>query len=329
MRRTEPAAPQRRDRWPLVRRYGGITFGVLVLVILVQAARRLDWSEVLDVVMQTRLSTLAVLVAGALASHALFACLDLASRGYARVRLARFRVWLTGTVCYAAALNLGALVGSLGLRVRLYRRQKVRGNAVSRMVLAGVLGNWSGYVLLLAIAPWFASAAAKARWSADVGGWPVAVIAALVCTGYLVACARGIALRWRSRRLPLPPLRLAGVHLLIAAGNWALMGALLWLAIGADVAYVDVLLALLVAAVAGVILHIPGGWGVLEFSVALLLSDQVPATRLVAGVLLYRAAYYLVPFALAAVNWIWIERSGSRPPASRSRRPLRVEQVAA
>jgi uncharacterized membrane protein YbhN (UPF0104 family) len=37
----------------------------------------------------------------------------------------------------------------------------------------------------------------------------------------------------------------------------------------------------------------------------------------VAGVLVYRALYYLVPLVLASVSFVWLERSGV--PSSRQR----------
>ena len=56
---------------------------------------------------------------------------------------------------------------------------------------------------------------------------------------------------------------------------------------------------LLVAAVAGVIAHVPAGLGVLEAVFIALLSHRVPQAELLAALLAYRALYYLVPLALA------------------------------
>ena len=49
--------------------------------------------------------------------------------------------------------------------------------------------------------------------------------------------------------------------------------------------------ALLIAAVAGAAMHIPGGWGVLDFVILKSLSGGLDPHRIVAGVLVYRAAY--------------------------------------
>jgi uncharacterized membrane protein YbhN (UPF0104 family) len=63
--------------------------------------------------------------------------------------------------------------------------------------------------------------------------------------------------------------------------------------------YPGTLAVLLVAAVAGVIAHVPAGLGVLEGVFLALLSHRVPQGELLAALLAYRALYYLAPLALA------------------------------
>ena len=60
---------------------------------------------------------------------------------------------------------------------------------------------------------------------------------------------------------------------------------------------------LLVAAVAGVITHVPAGLGVLEAVFVALLSHQLPQGQLLGALLAYRAIYYLLPLAIATVAY--------------------------
>jgi glycosyltransferase 2 family protein len=68
---------------------------------------------------------------------------------------------------------------------------------------------------------------------------------------------------------------------------------------------------LLLAAVAGVVTHVPAGLGVLEAVFVMLLSRHVGEAPLLAALLAYRAVYYLTPLGLAAGLFAWIEM---RPP---------------
>jgi uncharacterized membrane protein YbhN (UPF0104 family) len=71
--------------------------------------------------------------------------------------------------------------------------------------------------------------------------------------------------------------------------------------------YGQVLATQLSAAVIAVPTHVPGGLGVLEAVFVSVLGREVPAGRLVAGLLAFRALYYLVPLALAAALHLALE----------------------
>jgi uncharacterized membrane protein YbhN (UPF0104 family) len=72
--------------------------------------------------------------------------------------------------------------------------------------------------------------------------------------------------------------------------------------------YGSVLGTLLVAAVAGVITHIPAGLGVLEAVFVALLGSRLDTHTLLAALLAYRALYYLVPLLLATGVYFSLER---------------------
>ena len=80
--------------------------------------------------------------------------------------------------------------------------------------------------------------------------------------------------------------------------------------------YPAVLAVLLIAAVAGVLAHVPAGLGVLEGVFVALLSHRVPAEELIAALLAYRAIYYLAPLVLATGVFGWTE---ARAKAARRR----------
>ena len=296
-------------------------FGLVVVVLLWRAMSNLEWADVWQAVQTRSGPTLLLIGAGALASHALFASFDVISGRYARHRLPAFRAWITALVCYAFTLNLGSIVGSIGLRLRLYRKQGLETGQISRVIVAAMAANWSGYALLLALLPLWSHDNLLAQLTGGLGTWAVAGIAAVLLLAYAVASWRNPVIRLRGKRFRLPQPKLALMLGLVGAANWLLMGALLWLAFGGAVPFGDALLTLLAGAIAGVLAHVPGGWGVLEFVAIGLLSQHAPAAHLVAGVLVYRALYYLVPLVLASVNFVLLERSGAPPPRRRAEAP--------
>ncbi len=69
---------------------------------------------------------------------------------------------------------------------------------------------------------------------------------------------------------------------------------------GANISFLAFLGAYAAAVTAGIISHVPGGIGVFE-TVIILAIPQVPASALLGSMLIYRAVYYLVPLAVAAL----------------------------
>jgi uncharacterized membrane protein YbhN (UPF0104 family) len=94
--------------------------------------------------------------------------------------------------------------------------------------------------------------------------------------------------------------------------------------------YATVLSVLLIAAVAGVITHVPAGLGVLEAVFVALLSQRIAPDTLLAALLAYRAIYYLAPLAAAAALFLVLDRQERAPvePVA-SRRPERASSIGA
>ena len=289
------------------RRVFWLAFTAVVLALLFRAARSVDWDAVGAAVTARAFPELGIALAIALASYALYGLMDVLGRTYAGHRLARWRTWLTAMTCYALSLNLGGLVGGFGMRVRLYGKQGVSALAATRTTLASMIGNWTGCIALLTLAPLWMRGDIARTWTAGLDPRWLSAMSAMVLLGYFSLCARGMVWRWRTHSLQLPDLRTATAQCGLAAANWAVMAGALHVCLGDEVAYGEVLITLLVAALAGAITHVPAGWGVLEF-VAVSMLHTRPSHEVVAGVLVYRVLYYLVPLGVALVAYAWRER---------------------
>ena len=306
-----------RQRWRRARRAAFYVFLVVVAFLLARYARSVDWAEVGVTLAGYGPGTLAVALGLTLASYLLYSGYDLAARRYAHHDLGTPRVMGIAVVAYAFSLNVGALFGGAGFRYRLYSHAGLGLGTISRVVAFAIGTNWMGYLLLGGAL--FASG--RVRPPPD---WPVtgerlpwlgaAMLVAVVV--YLVACrlTHGRVFHLRGHHFRLPSVPLALLQLGLAATNWALMGALLFVLMPTGVAYPAVLGALLIAAVASAIAHIPAGIGVLEAVFIALLGHEVPQPQMLAALLAYRACYYLGPLVVAIAGYALLEsRRRARP----------------
>ena len=110
-------------------------------------------------------------------------------------------------------------------------------------------------------------------------------------------------LRIREWEIRFPPAHLLFFQLLIAAADWMLASLVLFviLAPGASISYPEFLGVYLLAQLAGLVSQVPGGLGVFETVIMLMLSSRLPADQIFGALLGYRALYYWLPLLSAAI----------------------------
>ncbi len=130
-------------------------------------------------------------------------------------------------------------------------------------------------------------------------GWGMLTLAA----GYVLLpyVLRG-KVRFAGLELGLPMPGATLMQIVIAAIDLTLAAAALnaLMPDGAGVTFAYFVGAFVLATTAGILSHVPGGLGVFE-SVLLLLLPDMPAESLFASMIAFRVIYYLVPLALAAL----------------------------
>ena len=294
-----------RPWWPWLTRGAAAAFFVLVAGLLFRQARTVDWPAVLQALHALPPGKLAVAGALALASHCLYGTFDLVARHCCGHQLRRSTTLGVAMTSYAFTLNLGSLVGGVGVRYRLYARRGVDAGTIGQVVGTSVLTNWVGYLLLAAVLPWLWAPPPLAGWSAPAWQWRLAgALLGCIPLAYGVLCAlrAGRALTLRGHAFALPRWPVALWQMAASAGNWMLMGAALWATLQTQVSYPAALATVLLGAVAGLVLRVPAGLGVLEaVGVALLTSPSLGQDKVLAALLAYRALYYFVPLVLASL----------------------------
>ncbi|RYF64804.1 MAG: UPF0104 family protein, partial [Comamonadaceae bacterium] len=136
---------------------------------------------------------------------------------------------------------------------------------------------------------------------------------------YFGLCAFSSRRSWtvRGHEIDLPSIRMAMAQLGISSAHWLAIAAVVWALLQGQVEYTTVLQVLLVAAIAGVITHVPGGLGVIEAVFIALLSHRIPEHQLLGALLAYRALFYLTPLLVGALLYLKVEvRTRRHAPAA-------------
>lgn len=296
--------------WAHARRWLPWVLAAAVVYLVATHARELPWSQVGQSLQALPLRVLLISVLLALLAHSGFAAYDLIGRRLTQARIGRLRCWSVAAIAYAFNLNFGALIGGVGMRLRLYTRAGLALGTVAQIVAHSVLANWLGWCWLLGGVLLVSPPALQASWAPDalaLRGLGAVLLA--VALAYHASClfSRRRELRWRGRSVPLAGSRLSWLQAAQGATVWLLMSLSLWNLLQGRAPLALVLGSLLLAGVAGAITHVPSGLGVLETVVAAALAGVLPLTEVLAAVLAYRAAHYLLPLVLALPAYAGLE----------------------
>ncbi len=218
---------------------------------------------------------------------------------YAKIALASF-------IGYAFSNNIGlSMIAGASVRYRLYSAWELSALEITKVIAFCTLTLWLGFFSLggavFLLEPMMVPKALHLPFSSIR---PLGVIFLMLVGGYLLWISlRKRPLRVREWEFPLPSTRLFLVQIALASLDWALAGSVLYalLPAPATLSYHGFLGIFLLAQIAGMASQIPGGLGVFESVVLLLLSPAVPASAIFGSLLAYRATYYLLPLALAVV----------------------------
>ncbi|MCE1191177.1 MAG: lysylphosphatidylglycerol synthase domain-containing protein [Acidovorax sp.] len=294
-----------RPWWPWVGRGLAAAFFAVVAALIFHQARTVDWPAVLQALRALPVGVLAGAGALALLSHLTYGTFDWVGRHCTGHGLPRSTTLGMAMTSYAFTLNLGSLIGGVGVRYRLYARRGVDPGTIGQVVGTSILTNWVGYLLLMAALPWLWQPPPLAGWTA--APWQLragGAVLGCVAVAYVLLCAlrAGRALTLRGHAFPLPRWPVALWQVAVSALNWMLMGAALYTVLQGAVPYPAALAAVMLGAVAGLVLRVPAGLGVLEaVGVALLTTPTLGQDQVLAALLAYRALYYFVPLVLAGL----------------------------
>lgn len=316
-------APRKRRWWPLLRRALYLGFFALVVWLLASRFRQIDWPQVLVALRRLDPATLALAALFAVLSYATYACIDLFARVYAR-GVPRLRAMAIAFVSYAFNQNLGAFVGSVGFRYRLYSRYGLSNGVIARIVGLSLVTNWSGYLLLAGIALLGRFIGLPPRWQIGVLGMQLLGAALLgLVAAYVALCAFSRRRSWivRGAEFTLPSLRLALGQIALSTANWLLIVAILYVLLDRYLDFATVLGVFLLSSIAGSVTHIPAGLGVLEAVFLTMVGGRVPQHQLIAALLAYRALYYLLPLGFGFLGYLWLETRAAVAQQPQLRKP--------
>ena len=214
------------------------------------------------------------------------------------------RVSLVSFVGQAVSYNFGALLGGSTVRFRFYSSWGFSPMDIVRLVLMLAITFWVGALGLVGaifmIAPPEIPPELGMHMPLDIR--PLGAILFLIAISYLIVCKFiHKPIHIFGKEFAFPPFKIAVAQAVVAGADLVAAGACLYVLLPPDahVSFLQFLPTYLMAMVAVVLTHVPGGAGVLE--VVILHLTTASPQAVFAALLWFRVIYYLLPLLLAAV----------------------------
>ncbi|HVY67008.1 MAG TPA: bifunctional lysylphosphatidylglycerol flippase/synthetase MprF [Gammaproteobacteria bacterium] len=244
-------------------------------------------------------------------SYWLLAFYDVLAQRYTRKIVAYSRTVLAAFVAYAFGHNL-ALAGftAAAVRLRLYGASGLTAIEVATVSAFCSATSMLGLATLASASLLFQPRQIANALHVSVH-LPVALGAllfAIVFTYFVWAAFARKPLEIRGWALREPGPKIAAAQLALGVTDFALAGMVLWILLPpeAHIGYFAFTGLYAGAIAAGLLSHVPGGLGVFEAAIVLMLPE-VPTDHLLGALVAYRTIYYLVPLIVGAATLLTVE----------------------
>lgn len=273
--------------------------------VLHDALRQFHYHHLLTQLKTIPASRIAASLGLTVASYLVLSVYDRLALAYIDRPLRPVKVMLTSFISYAFSNTIGlSLLTSASIRFRLYSTMGLSAEEIARLVAFSVLTFWLGIGLIAGLV--FVAEPMEMPFLGERAFIVIRLAGLLLIVlvgAYLAMVARKTKISlFGKMELQLPSLPLATAQLAVGALDWSLAGLVLYVLFPgqAELSFFRFLDIYLLAQLVALISHVPGGLGVFE-SMVLLAAPELPADQLIIAMLIYRAIYYLLPLALAAL----------------------------
>jgi phosphatidylglycerol lysyltransferase len=282
----------------------GLTLFVVALLVLRRELHAVSYRELSAAVFGCDAFALGLAILLTALNYIVLTGYDLLALRYVKRALPTGKVVFASFVAYAIQYNVGfGWISGASVRYRFYSRWGVTAGELSRIVVFYSTTLWIGLLLLGGLTLLLDPLPELHELPGHQASGAFGALLVAVCLAYALAALRrqGSLRLWRFElALPAPPL-VAG-QFLLSLFDWVLAAAVAWVLLPAGRPSFPLFVgAFLAAQLVAMISHVPGGVGVFETLLVLLLKPALPAAQVLPALLLFRVVYYLLPLAVALV----------------------------
>ena len=231
---------------------------------------------------------------------------------YINQSLAYKRTALVAVISYGISNSVGfALLSGSAIRYKFYSAWGFSAAKIAQIITFCNLSFWLGLFAVGGTVFAFTPLAIPKQLNLPfLSVRPLGFIFLAVITAYLLWSGLSQKqLKIRNWVFPHLPFKLSIAQIALTSLDWMFAAAVLYtlLPVPKHISFFSFFGIYLLAQLAGIISNVPGGLGVFETILILLLSPPIPSASLLGALLAYRGIYYFLPLGVSILMLLWYE----------------------
>ncbi len=237
-------------------------------------------------------------------SYVILFAYDVLGLWYIRHPMAWHRVALAAFLGHAVGNNFGTLLGGSTIRLRLYTAWGLSALDIFKLMLLLSFTFWIGLFAIAGVLFLVDPLPIPPRLHLPIQtSAPLGYLFVSIALAYLLMCGiRRKPIRYKGWELEPPAIWLSLAQYLVAAVDLCVSASVLYVLMpkGLEIGFVHFLSIYLLGLTIGILSNVPGGLGVTELVIVVLLGPTEPH-EVLSALLLFRAIYYLIPLVIGLV----------------------------
>ncbi len=264
-----------------------ILFPLIVFIFCLKFLTVYNWRESVDLILKLHPGVVLKIIFLVILNYVLLSLFDIFTIKKLNSKISILKIGLISFISYSFSMNLGPLLGSFGMRLKLYKEVGLSTKMISKVIVQGTQSNWIGFCLVGSLLMIFIG-----RW----GGW----------LGLIGVFSYGILVKkipltfWKKFHLEKNFFDINLLLIGVASVHWLNQVYILYLI--TKIQYLILLKAQLISALTSLASHIPSGLAIYEITMKKIIPNE---KFLLGGILVYRFFLYFLPFILSIPLYVF------------------------
>jgi phosphatidylglycerol lysyltransferase len=294
-------------RYKIINKIGFLIVPILfiaALVILYHELKVYHLNDIIEDIKEINVYNIYIALLLTITGYLMMTAYDFLALRYINHPLPYTKIGFASFIGYAFSNNLGLSIISGGsVRYRLYSLWGLSAIEITKIITFCAITLWLGFFTLAGLVFLLEPQILPAQLNFPFHSvhWLGIFFLTLIAAFAFLTIKIKKPVMIKDWEFPIPSFRMLLSQIVIASLDWAIAGSVIYILLPSinNFSYFNFLFIFLAAQVAGIASQIPGGLGVFETVVILLIPPEVPRHQLIGSLVVFRGIYYILPLLTA------------------------------